>query len=339
MLYVSQILFFFGAIGVFNSFIVALYLLINTSYSNLSNRLFGLFLLVLNLRVLKGLLYAFSTEEPIWFLQSGPSFFLLIGPLLFSYVVSVVQPKSFWLKNWIYHILFWIFVVFLITSFIPFQENNELTKTIILPVTYLQGFMYIVSTGVFLKLNFKNLTSIKTKWLLLLTLSALIVWASYAFINYNYFVSGSIIFSVLFYSFFVFFLLKRKTTSIVFEKVKKKKTLASSKKSNLLIEQLNIVLTDKKLYTDPNLKLLDVAKRLNISPHELSKLINERLEKNFTELINEFRIKEAKQLLENNSLYTVEAIGHQCGFNSKSAFYKAFKKFTHLTPTKYKSQL
>src|SRR6056297_264730 len=149
MLYVSQILFFFGAIGVFNSFIVALYLLINTSYSNLSNRLFGLFLLVLNLRVLKGLFYAFSTKEPIWFLQSGPSFFLLIGPLLFSYVVSVVRPKSFWVRYWVYHILFWVFVVFLVTFFISFQENNELTKTVIIPIINLQGFIYILITGVF----------------------------------------------------------------------------------------------------------------------------------------------------------------------------------------------
>ncbi|MEP2058400.1 MAG: helix-turn-helix domain-containing protein [Maribacter litoralis] len=106
----------------------------------------------------------------------------------------------------------------------------------------------------------------------------------------------------------------------------------------MLLKQLETVLKDKKLYTDPNLKLLELAYRLDISAHELSKLINENLERNFTDLINEFRIEEAKQLINNNSLYTMEAIGQQCGFNSKSAFYKAFKKFTHLTPTQYKSQ-
>lgn len=340
MFYISQILFFFGAIGVFNSFIVALYLLINSSFSNLNNRLFGLFLMVLNLRVLKGLLYAFSTKEPIWFLQSGPSFFLLIGPLLFSYVVSVVRPKSFWVRYWMYHVLLWFFIVFLVTFFIPLQENNQLTKTVILPITNLQGFIYILITGVFLKLNFKNrnVPSFITNWLLLLTLSVLIIWTSYALISFNYFVSGSIIFSMLFYVFFIFFLLKKKSASTIFEKLKKKKTLVPSKKNDLLIRELNTVVKDKKLYTDPNLKLLEVAHRLDISAHELSKLINENLEKNFTDLINEFRIEEAKQLIENNSLYTMEAIGQQCGFNSKSAFYKAFKKFTHLTPTQYKSQ-
>ncbi|MGC1516400.1 MAG: helix-turn-helix domain-containing protein, partial [Maribacter sp.] len=143
---------------------------------------------------------------------------------------------------------------------------------------------------------------------------------------------------MLFYVFFIFFLLKKKSTSTIFEKLKKKKTLVPSKKNDLLIRELNTIVKDKKLYTDPNLKLLEVAHRLDISAHELSKLINEYLGKNFTDLINEFRIEEAKQLLGGNSLYTVEAIGHQCGFNSKSAFYKAFKKFTHLTPTQYKSQ-
>ena len=68
------------------------------------------------------------------------------------------------------------------------------------------------------------------------------------------------------------------------------------------------------------------------------KLINDNLHKNFTDYINEYRIEEAKQLIQDNSLYTIEAIGNQSGFNSKSAFYKAFKKITNTTPAKFKKQ-
>lgn len=73
-----------------------------------------------------------------------------------------------------------------------------------------------------------------------------------------------------------------------------------------------------------------------MSSHELSKLINENLNSNFTEFINKYRIEEAKQLIVTNSNYTIEAIGNSSGFNSKSAFYKAFKAYAGTTPAKFK---
>ncbi len=341
MNYITQILFFFGAIGVFNSFIVAIYILVNKAYSNLNNRLFGLFLMVLSLRVLKSLFYAFSTEEPIWFLQFGPSFFLLIGPILFCYTISVIKPNSLWVKYWKYHILFWFSIVILLMIFIPFKEYNKLNKTIILPIINSQWLIFILLSGIFIKFNYKNLNhiSIQIKWLLILIFVVLIIWTSYAFINFDYFVSGSIIFSIQFYAFFIFFLVKKKIASKIFERAKLKNTKESSEKCKLLVSQLNLIMTNEKLFTEPDLKLSKVAKTLDISAHELSKLINDNMGKNFTDFINEYRIKEAKQLIQNNSLYTIEAIGNQSGFNSKSAFYKAFKKFTNITPAKYKSQL
>lgn len=341
MHYINQILFFFGALGVFNSFIVAVYLLVNKSYSNISNRFFALFLLILSLRVLKSLFYAFSTEEPIWFLQSGPSYFLLLGPLFFCYILSVIKPNSFWVKYWKYHMLFWVAIIILIMVFIPFKEYNELNKTTILPIINFQWLVYILLTGIFIKLNYKdsNHNAIQIKWLLALLLAILIIWASYAFISFDYFVSGSIIFSILFYTYFLFFLSKKKITSKIFEKEKLKNTTKPSEKNKLQVSQLNLIMTEEKLFTNPDLKLLEVAKKLDLSVHELSKLINDNMGKNFTDYINEYRIEEAKQLIKNNSLYTIEAIGNQSGFNSKSAFYKAFKKFTDVTPAKYKSKL
>ncbi len=340
MNYISQILFFFGALGVFNSFIVTIYLLANKSYSNLNNRLFGIFLLLLNLRVLKSLFYAFSTEEPIWFLQSGPSFFLLIGPLFFCYTLSVIKPNSFWIKYWKHHILFWLILVVFLIIFIPFKEYNNLNKTIILPIINLQWLFFILLSGIFIKLDFKSHKNnqIKIKWLLILTMAILIIWTSYMFTSFDYFISGSIIFSILFYTFFLFFFFRKKTTSKVFEKVKLKNNIIYSEKSNPLINQLNLIMDNERLFINPNLKLSELAEKLNISTHELSKLINEYIGKNFTDLINEYRIKEAKQLIQENSLYTIEAIGHQSGFNSKSAFYKAFKRYTDTTPAKFKAQ-
>jgi len=54
-------------------------------------------------------------------------------------------------------------------------------------------------------------------------------------------------------------------------------------------------------------------------------------------LINFYRIEEAKNLLssEKAKQMTIEAIGSDSGFNTKSAFYRAFKKHTGLTPSDF----
>lgn len=337
MNYLSQILFFFGAIGAFNSLILALYFWLSKSYSKLELRLFGLFLLILSFRVLKSLFYSFSTEEPIWFLQSGPSFFLLIGPLFFSYILSIIKPNSFWIKYWKSHLVFWACVILCLSLFISFKENRELYKTIILPIINLQWFVFVVVSSVFIKKNYKN--SPEIKWLSLLTIAVLIIWAFFTFASFDVFIGGSLTFSILFYLFFLFFLRKKKIISKIFEKTKLKKDIVNSEKSIFLIGKLNTIMANERLYTNPNLKLSEVAKELGVSNHELSKLINDKLDKSFTEFINTYRIEEAKKIIRHNSLYTIEYIGNQSGFNSKSAFYKAFKKATNTTPAKFKSQL
>lgn len=92
----------------------------------------------------------------------------------------------------------------------------------------------------------------------------------------------------------------------------------------------------KKLFENPNLKLADVAKELNIQPHNLSQYLNDNSGKSFALFLNEYRIEAAKLLLLKNNEYTTEAIGYECGFNSKSTFYSTFKKITGYTPAVYR---
>ncbi len=81
-----------------------------------------------------------------------------------------------------------------------------------------------------------------------------------------------------------------------------------------------------------------LARETGLSTSYLSKIINTNSDYNFSDFINNFRIEKAKKLLadaEYNN-YTYIAIGYECGFNSKSTFYTAFKKFTGQTPSIYK---
>ena len=84
-----------------------------------------------------------------------------------------------------------------------------------------------------------------------------------------------------------------------------------------------------------------VAEQLNISANYLSRLINALSKSNFSELINRYRVEEAKRALAHPdfSSYTVEGVGYEAGFKSKSAFYSAFKKHTGSTPIEFRGTL
>ena len=94
-------------------------------------------------------------------------------------------------------------------------------------------------------------------------------------------------------------------------------------------------MTKEEPYTDANLKSSDIAKKVNISVHQLSQLLNENLGKSFPLFVNEYRIAKACTIIKSNTPLTLEAIGYECGFNSKSTFYTTFKKITGVTPAQY----
>lgn len=96
-----------------------------------------------------------------------------------------------------------------------------------------------------------------------------------------------------------------------------------------------------KLYLDPLLSMENLSTELGVSKSHFSKLINTYSRYNFSDLINSLRVEQAKKFLSNNDFraYTIVAIGLECGFNSKSTFYSAFKKFTSETPTSYRKRV
>jgi AraC-like DNA-binding protein len=78
-----------------------------------------------------------------------------------------------------------------------------------------------------------------------------------------------------------------------------------------------------------------------MSTHHLSQLINEGLNQNFFDFVNSYRIEEIKKQLHDPKLshIKIEEIAFQNGFNSKSAFNTAFKKFTQTTPSQFRKEV
>ena len=108
--------------------------------------------------------------------------------------------------------------------------------------------------------------------------------------------------------------------------------------ADLHLDRLHQLMEGEKPYLDPNLTLPELADRLSISTHHLSQVINQRLGQNFFDFVNRYRVEEAKQrLADPHSAYlTILAIANEAGFNSKSAFYTAFRKHAGMTPSQYK---
>ena len=97
----------------------------------------------------------------------------------------------------------------------------------------------------------------------------------------------------------------------------------------------------KKPYLQGDLVLPQLAQQLGISANYLSQVINEQLKVNFYDFINGYRVEDAKRLMKNAGQKNINIlkIAFDSGFNSKSAFYTAFKKVTSMTPTQYRKTL
>ncbi len=108
--------------------------------------------------------------------------------------------------------------------------------------------------------------------------------------------------------------------------------------SNGDIQRLNALVEEEKLFLEPELHIEDLAIKLKIQTHHLSKLLNNQLDKNFFEYINEYRVEEFKKLVADpkNKNISILGLAMDAGFNSKATFYRFFKNSTGLTPSEFK---
>ena len=99
----------------------------------------------------------------------------------------------------------------------------------------------------------------------------------------------------------------------------------------------NIFETDKS-YLQPEYRLNNLADECNKSVHHISQIINENSGYSFSELLNKYRIEEAKNLLLSDKMkqLTILAIAYEVGFNSKTSFYSSFKKHIGITPSEFR---
>lgn len=120
--------------------------------------------------------------------------------------------------------------------------------------------------------------------------------------------------------------------------IKYQKSSLSEEDKELILKKILHEMEVKHYFTDNLASLSGLAKKINESTHHVSQVINEKLNKNFFDLLASYRVELAKKLIleDKNAKLTVEELAEKVGYNSKSSFNIAFKKYSQKTPTEYR---
>ncbi|MBN2730409.1 MAG: helix-turn-helix transcriptional regulator [Bacteroidales bacterium] len=104
--------------------------------------------------------------------------------------------------------------------------------------------------------------------------------------------------------------------------------------------RIKIIMSEEKLFLQPDLSLYDLSKRLDMHKNYVSHIINDVFEANFFMFINRYRVEEAKRMLLDSEYdnLSIEGIASSVGFKSRNVFYPVFKKLVGMTPLQFKKQ-
>ena len=120
-----------------------------------------------------------------------------------------------------------------------------------------------------------------------------------------------------------------------------KKSILTDRQISFYARHIERYMNAEKAYLKNGFTLNDMARDLNIPRHHLSACINEHYKMNFNDFINRYRINHICDKITPDKWndLTLEGIGREAGFNSRSTFYKAFKKVKGMNPSEYRQQV
>jgi AraC-like DNA-binding protein len=333
----EQLLFFFSASGAFNGLLLSLYFAIHAKKKIFTNYYLSLLLLVLSIRIIKSVFFYFNPQLSNIYIQLGLSACILIGPFLYLYLKSYAEDAK---PNWAIHIIPYVAAIALIGFFYPYVDHRTTWSRWIVKAIYLQWFIYIVYALRYIRPIVQKIKEKETLrkidvWVLSIYLGVLLIWLSYTLAAYTSYIAGALSFTFTFYAIALLLIFRNSKEGTFFqEKEKYKNKEIDPKQLEVIGQKLSIIL-EKELFLNPDFTLEEAAKELRVTRHVLSQYVNEVLGKSFSTLIKEYRVEKAKKLLETQKNYTIESLGYDSGFNSKSTFYIAFKKITGVTPSEY----
>lgn len=360
----------------FHGMILSAFFFIRKEGRKKPNTLLAIFLFLFSFNLVANVLY-WSNYNLVFphLVGIAQTFNFLYGPLLYFYVLDILYPQREWKTADLVHLLPFVVFVFWMMPFylqsgaekaaylqqVPkLSDEAGLSMGTLILVTVKSGFMIGYSTAVFYliyqkrnrfgKFIFNDFPRATYRWLTITGISFvgyIISYVSYFVlvetidfqIEYDYMIS----FAMSFFIFGIGYMALLKPVYLEMAhngKTKYDSSSLSFEDSEQYLEKLLEHMSREKPYLDGDLKLADLADQLSISSHHLSQVINERLDKNFFEFINTYRIEEAKKILNDPEKkdFKILRVAFESGFNNKTTFNNAFKNEVGTTPSKFRKR-
>lgn len=300
---------------------------------------------------------------------------LFYGPLLYLYIGTLTNQINIRDRKILYHFVFPIVSFLLIIPFLftsgahkvyVFQHNGvgyesiTVTNQILLmlsSVIYTIGSLWLLQKHrKRIKDEFSDIERINLFWIKYLIYGLICIWILVFFVNDTWVFRAATVYVIFLgylginqvgifqqHSVANVLLGEQNVTPLEIENIDRKKYAKSGlneEAANGLHSALQMLMKEQKCYIEPELTLSDLAKKLDVHTNYLSQVINEKEAMTFYDYINKYRVEAFIEQLQKpeNRKFTLLGLAYQCGFNSKSAFNRQFKKVTGLSPTEYQNQ-
>lgn len=358
---------FLGAI--FTGFTFALLLWFTKTVNRSANRFLALALLTMILWMVRVLAIDLKLETYLPHWDWLPLQFLLaLGPLTYFYVLKITRPlyKFKW-KDFLHFTPLLLEQVALV---LEVRESNTTGATtyathifqqlnpVLQLVVFISNITYLYLCNKLIQKFYRRLQPVlmdrsllEFRWLRRLLIATAILWclwlafAAIHFISYRNQPGLQV-----YYPFYIFFVvmiiwtaaaafLKPQAAAIGngFAPAKPPVPAELRAKGTLLKRAMEANL----YYEDPELSLGSLAEKLNMPPHELSRVINAVFKKGFNDFINEYRVRNVVAKMKDPAYDNITLLGiaFEAGFNSKATFNRTFKQVTGKSPAEFKHTL
>jgi AraC-like DNA-binding protein len=307
------------------------------------------------------------------------TFMFAYGPLLYLFTQSVVFKNYRLQKKSIAHFIPFLIAVCVVIGIILFVDTESISQTTTqinnqqIPVYFHIGeilmllhiFYYLLKSkqeikkvigktkelySTFNQDNFKLLKYILNSFIILFALS--LIHNVLPFIGIKNGLLITLLLMILFWFYFINSILlkllnqsSKESGAITLIDFKEKEKYAGSRLSQTdlknYMRNLENYMKEKQRYLDSELSISNLSEELKMPLKMLSQVINEGYSCNFFDFVNNYRVETAKALFKTptDKKMTTQEVMYDSGFNSKSSFNTAFKKFTSLTPTQYRNTL
>lgn len=359
-------------VGIIQGFTFGLLFFFVKRQEKYANRFLGtmlfVFALYLSWVVLIDTRLAFQNPKILYF---PFSFILTLGPSIYFYTLSLTDARfRFSTKEWWHYspvlleLIFHIFSVqeSALNDIPPFETSIFFTYS---PIIQLLGIISITTYSLlsirkiahyekWLSNEHANELPYSFNWLKKLLIGYAIIWlmwVPYTFIDFFFFdwmLSIKAYYPIyLFLSFFTLWIALEAyrrpevTLKNAPRKEQSKNITEDLKSIKEQAQQIKLIVEKKEYFLQSDLSLSSLAEAIQYAPNVLSRIINNGLEQNFSDFINEFRVKRMKKLLHSDQYehYTTEGIAYECGFNSRATAIRTFKKFTKMSPNQFRKLL